>query len=280
MVYTIGMANPADRMTVTPVDGVYRTPEGMTTPMGRVAPTITFYARFFAIMYRAWRTCRAGRYDREEWRRGSTEVLRALEGSGVRVEAEGMEHIRAAGGPCVFIANHMSTMETLILPGMILPQTYVNFVVKRSLAEYPFFGAVIRAVGSITVGRTNPREDLKAVLDQGVEQLGQGRSVLVFPQTTRALVFDASHFNSIGVKLAARAGVKVIPLALRTDAWTPGRMVKDFGPIKPDLTARFAFGPAIEVEGRGTETQRAVVEFITRKLGEWGAEVKEAEAAE
>jgi peptide chain release factor 2 len=61
------------------------------------------------------------------------------------------------------------------------------------------------------VTRRHPREDLKQVLTEGAEHLAQGRSVLVFPQATRSTSFDPSTFNTLAVKLAARASVDVVP---------------------------------------------------------------------
>jgi len=48
-------------------------------------------------------------------------------------------------------------------------------------------------------------------------------SVLIFPQTTRDLRFDPNKFNTLGIKLAKRAKVPVIPVAVKTDAWGMGK---------------------------------------------------------
>jgi 1-acyl-sn-glycerol-3-phosphate acyltransferase len=121
----------------------------------------------------------------------------------------------------------------------------------------------------VVVERANPREDFKVVMEEGARRLQQGISIVVFPQTTRTTTFDPAHFNTIGVKLAKRAEVPVIPVALRTDAWGNGRWLKDFGPIDPGRTVHFAFGPPLAVQGSGQETQAAIVDFIEKKLGEW-----------
>ncbi|HSH70365.1 MAG TPA: hypothetical protein VK997_10635 [Deferrisomatales bacterium] len=97
--------------------------------------------------------------------------------------------------------------------------------------------------------------------------------MIVFPQTTRAERFDPERFNSIGAKLAGRAGVPLIPLALRTDAWGNGRWLKDFGPVDPRRPVRFRFGAPLSPDRRGTEAHRQTVAFIQQALGEWGVEV-------
>jgi 1-acyl-sn-glycerol-3-phosphate acyltransferase len=138
----------------------------------------------------------------DDWSHNSLEVLHALEAVGVRIEITGTDHFSRLEGPCVFIGNHMSTLEAFVLPTIIQPLKRVAFVVKKSLVEYPIFGHLMRSRNPIVVGRTNPREDLKAVFDGGVERLRSGISIVVFPQKTRSALFDPAAFNSIGVKLA------------------------------------------------------------------------------
>jgi 1-acyl-sn-glycerol-3-phosphate acyltransferase len=191
---------------------------------------------------------------------------RALESAGVRLQIAGLEHVAALEGPCVFIGNHMSTLETFVLPVILLPFKQITFVVKRSLVEYPVFGHVMRSRNPITVGRTNPREDLKAVLEGGVERLGGGISLVIFPQTTRVPQFDPKEFNTIGVKLAKKADVPVIPLALKTDAWGNGRLVKDIGRLDPSKTAHFTFGAPMRVQDRGGEEHERII-FIREAQG-------------
>ena len=250
-------------------NSVYTSPEEQLTLCRKLFPSISFYLNLFVIVYRASRQAQKGEYDGSAWNASSYRVLREIEKIGVRIEVTGIEHVMAHDGPAVIIGNHMSMMETLLLPVMIRPLRDVTFVVKESLLHYPVFKHVMRSRNPVAVGRTNPREDLKVVMREGVERLKNGISVIVFPQTTRAQTFDPKQMSSIGVKLAKKAGVSVIPLALKTDAWQNGKLFKDFGTIDRGKTAYFAFGKPLEVIGRGNEEQQAVNDFITEKLGDW-----------
>ncbi|NQT94377.1 MAG: 1-acyl-sn-glycerol-3-phosphate acyltransferase, partial [Lentisphaerae bacterium] len=149
--------------------------------------------------------------------------------------------------------------------------------VKESLLRYPVFGPVLRATAAITVTRADPRRDLRDVLEKGVAALNGGSSVMIFPQATRSTVFDPSTFGSLAVKLAGRAGVRVLPVAVKTDFMGVGKRVKEFGPLDRTRTVHFRFGPAIEVEGRKKEAHRDCLRFVSESLQEWGVEAREEE---
>lgn len=193
-------------------------------------------------------------------------LLRSLENIGARVEITGIENLRHLKTPCVIVANHMSVLETVVLPIIIHPIHPMTFIVKQSLLEYPVFKHIIQARNPISVGRTNPRQDYKIVLEEGRKRLQKGISVVVFPQRTRAKSIDPSRFNSIGVKLAKKAGVPVVPLALLTDAWENGKYIKEFGRINPAKKIYFTFGEAMWVKGRGNDEHKAIVNFIVDKI--------------
>ena len=135
--------------------------------------------------------------------------------------------------------------------------------------DYPVFRHVMRSRDPITVGRTNPRDDLKAVLEGGTERLKAGRSLVIFPQTTRMEKFDPKGFNTIGIKLAKRADVPVVPVALKSGAWGNGKLLKDFGRIDPSKHVHFAFGPPLWIRERGNQEHNEIIAFISGKLKEW-----------
>jgi len=157
----------------------------------------------------------------------------------------------------------------MVLPVIIAPRRRVTFVVKESLVRHPLFGDVMRSRDPIVVGRTDPRKDLEAVLNGGMELLSRGISVIIFPQSTRTVVFRPEDFNSLGVKLAKRAGVKVVPFALKTDFWGQGRVMKELGRLDSSKHIYFRFGEPFEVMGSGKEENQSIIDFIRASLDEW-----------
>ena len=250
----------------------YRGPRVTPGPLTRMAPRLAFYTRLFLGPV-AWLSRRAaqGRCDDAAWTYASDWVTDLMERLGCPVDIDGMDAITATEEACIFVANHMSTLETFMLPGIIRPRRPVTFVVKESLVTMPFFGPVMRSRDPIVVGRTNPREDLAAVLEGGVERLSRGVSLVIFPQSTRSLTFDERHFNSIAVKLARKAKAPLVPVALKTDAWGQGRKIKELGPVMPGMPIRYRFGAPLRVSGNGKEEQAAICDFIASALSGWQA---------
>jgi len=247
----------------------YHTTSKRIAGLAKTFPQVTFYSAFLSIVLRAGLRARHYHYSNSDWCRSSFSVFDNLERIGIRFEITGLEHLEQLDTPCVVIGNHMSTLETVVLPGLIQPIKDVTFIVKDTLLKYPIFRDVLNSRKPIVVNRVNPRQDFKTVMQEGRDRLHRGTSVIVFPQTGRFLTFNPSQFNTLGVKLAKRAKVPIVPLALLTDAWRNGKYIKDLGPIDPSKKVFFAFGKPLWVNGRGTDEHHAIIQFVQRKLEGW-----------
>jgi 1-acyl-sn-glycerol-3-phosphate acyltransferase len=247
----------------------YRSPDRSLAWMARHLPTAVFYAQMFMVVLKASRLSKKGLYTNERWIDSSLTILRALESVGVRFEMDNLPVPGQLTSPCVFVGNHMSILETFVLPCLIQPHQDVTFVVKESLVAHPFFKEVMKSRNPVVVGRSNPRDDLRTVLREGQKRLDAHTSIIIFPQTTRSNHFDPRKFNSLGIKLAKRSRVPAIPIALQTDAWGLGRRLKDFGKIRPRRKVHIRFGKPLPVLGSGKNEHLAIVDFITRNLSTW-----------
>jgi 1-acyl-sn-glycerol-3-phosphate acyltransferase len=239
----------------------------------RTLPSAAFYLKLAGIVWRASRHARRGTYTDARWIESSYATARAVEHVGGIITVENTAAIAGLTTPAVIVGNHMSTLETFLLACVVYPHRPLTFVVKRQLVEMPVFKHVMRSRHPVVVGRENPRDDLRIMLEEGEARLRQGLSIAVFPQRTRAAVWLPGEFNSIGVKLAKRVGVPVVPLAVRTDLWSIGRLVKDCGPIHPERPVRLSFGEPMAVTGNGRDAQAAIVAFITARMQEWGVPI-------
>jgi len=254
----------------------YTTPEGVPRALSEyflLGSRWSVYCHFFATILRSRALALAGLYDDEAWARSSREIISNLERCQARFRIEGMNRVRWAEGPLVFVSNHMSTLETLALPGLIVPMKPVTYVVKEKLLHGFFWGPIMRSRNPIAVSRSDPRADLEIVLREGCARLAAGVSVIIFPQGTRREVFDRSQFNSLGVKLAAKAGVRLLPVAVKTDYWGSSGILRGFGPVRLDRPIRIEFSESMPVAGRGRAEHDHCLDFIESRLRAWGAPV-------
>ena len=214
-----------------------------------------------------------GCFSIEDWCESSYYAFKSVEDCGGRIHIKGLSNIDKVQSPVVFIGNHMSTLETFLLPGLICPRKPSSFVVKKELVESFYFGPIMRGTLPIVVGRHNPMDDLRVILGEGVNKLKSGRSVIVFPQHTRSVQFKPNEFNSVGIKLAKKAGTMVIPMAVKTDFWGNGKVVKDFGKVNRNYDVYIEFGEPLAVDNNGKETHLKIVDFIKSRLAKWGGSI-------
>lgn len=233
---------------------------------------LAFRWKFLRITFDARAKCQKNRYFDQDWIESSDRMIRLFEGCGGIFHITGMENLRSCKKPVVYISNHMSTLETMVFPGLIAPVMRTTFVVKDSLVKSWIFGPVMRSRNPVVVGRSNSRQDLMEVLTKGQQLLSDGVSIVIFPQHTRRAEFVPEEFNSIGVKLALKAGVQVIPVAIKTDFWKNGKWVRELGGLDRDKPIYFHFGAPMEIGGNGKEENRFIIDFIQGKLKEWSPE--------
>jgi 1-acyl-sn-glycerol-3-phosphate acyltransferase len=228
-----------------------------------------FLSKYLSLVFRTRREVLNNVFGKKEWADSSFEIFRLIEKTGGKFHITGMENIAQSSEPVVFISNHISTLETMIFPGLIAPRRDVTFIVKESLVRHPLFGPLMRSREPIIVGRTDPRKDFETVMTEGVDLLSGGISIVVFPQSTRSDVFRPEEFNSMGVKLAKKAGVKVVPVAIKTDFWGNGKIIKEVGPLNHLKPIMIKFGEPFTVSGNGREEHQKIIDFIIENLKRW-----------
>ncbi len=228
-----------------------------------------FYVRLLYIFYHTSKCAKEGRLDRERQIHYSNLNVKLVEACGGKIHLRGLDNLRkVAGTPVVLIGNHMSMLETALIHAIVRPHLDFTYVIKESLMTACLWGNIMQALKAIPVGRSNPVEDFKMVLKEGGNRLAEGRSIVVFPQASRSSEFKPNEFNTIGIKLAKRAKVKVVPFALKTDFLGNGKIVRSIGALDRKQPVYFEFGEPMDIENP-SEDHKKIIDFITSRLETW-----------
>jgi 1-acyl-sn-glycerol-3-phosphate acyltransferase len=140
---------------------------------------------------------------------------------GVKFRLHGREHLAAlTNQPCVILAKHQSQWETFYLLALFSP---VTIVLKKELLKIPFFGWGLKILEPIAIDRTNPRESLRMIAEQGKARLAQGLNVLVFPEGTRIPFGEIGKYTRSGADAAIASCVPVLPLAHNAGKYWPAK---------------------------------------------------------
>ena len=86
---------------------------------------------------------------------------------GLRYEVEGIENL--PNGPCIVMAKHQSTWETIGLRGLMQPAQ--SWVLKKELMQLPIFGWGLRLARSIPIDRSAGRRAVLKVVEDGKARL-------------------------------------------------------------------------------------------------------------
>lgn len=128
-----------------------------------------------------------------------------------RPRARGLDNVPSGGG-AILVANHLSALDTLLLP-IVVPNRKLVFLGKAELFDRWYSAWFFRAVGVIPVrrGRGSPAED---ALRAAVAALRQGQLVGIFPEGTRSPDGRLYRGKTGVARMALQARVAVIPVGI------------------------------------------------------------------
>jgi 1-acyl-sn-glycerol-3-phosphate acyltransferase len=168
---------------------------------------------------------------------GISGVMFFVRAAGVRVRVIGTERIPA--GPCLFAANHTSTLDAPAVVGAI-PRR-IAILLKESLFRFPIVGQSFRLAGFIPVERGHDSAIIS--LEKATASLRAGQSFLIYPEGTRSDNGRLQRFKKGAVVMAIKAGAPIVPVACsgahllmkkRSLILRPGEILVEFlQPIDP-----------------------------------------------
>jgi 1-acyl-sn-glycerol-3-phosphate acyltransferase len=131
--------------------------------------------------------------------------------------------------PCVVMAKHQSTWETMFLQYYFGP---VSTILKKELFRIPFFGWGLASLRPIAIDRSSPIQALKDIKTKGLERIAEGNNLLIFPEGTRVPPGTVGNYARSGADIAVAAGVPIIAVAHNAvECWPHKHFIKYPGTI-------------------------------------------------
>lgn len=169
---------------------------------------------------------------------------------GIRHEVRGLANMPSRAA--VAMVKHQSAWETLLMPTLLPPQTWI---VKKELLWLPIVGQCIQALRGICIDRKAGKAAREQIVEQGTQRLSEGMWVVVFPEGTRTAPGERKRYGIGGALLACAAGAPIVPIAHNA-----GEFWRRYAFLKYPGTVVVSIGPTIETAGRDAVTVIAETE--------------------
>lgn len=130
--------------------------------------------------------------------------------AGLRVHVEGLDRLDP-GATYIFMPNHASFLD-IFLTLACIPYNF-RMITKEEMFTIPLVGWILKKSGQIPMNRKSPRKGLQS-LRQASHLIGEGISVVVFPEGTRTTSGEINDFKATLFILPIRSGAAVVPVLI------------------------------------------------------------------
>ncbi|KAI1261182.1 hypothetical protein F5Y18DRAFT_402830 [Xylariaceae sp. FL1019] len=134
--------------------------------------------------------------------------------TGVTFEVEDPNKYLDTVRPAVFIGNHQTELDVLML-GCMFPK-YCSVTAKKALKKVPFLGWFMALSGTVFIDRKNSKDARDAMAGAASEIQRKKQSVYMFPEGTRSYAKEPTllPFKKGAFHLAVQAGVPIVPVVV------------------------------------------------------------------
>lgn len=169
----------------------------------------------------------------------------AMDAIGNPIEVIGEENVDKSE-TYLIVANHQSYIDIPLIFSKV--GVFTGFIGRENLVKLPLIGNWLKVGFCGLLDRDNPRNAL-ATINASAELLKKGISQTIFPEGTRTLDGDVHEFKPGAFKLATKAKVRILPVAIigNFEIMRKGSKTIKSGPIKMVIL------PPISTESRNTQ---------------------------
>lgn len=185
--------------------------------------------------------------------------------AGAELTVEGSEHVDPARSYIV-VANHVSNLDVMVC--FLAVPVPIRFLAKKELFRVPVLASAMRAIGIIEIDR-QARLAVHEQINFRVRQLvDAGRSLIVYPEGTRARTGSLAPFKKGAFTIAGSVGLPVLPVTIygSYQAWPPGWKLVRGGPITAVIDRPIETGGVTQADADRLRDETHAV--IARRLAE------------
>lgn len=128
----------------------------------------------------------------------------------IGVSVTGLDRIEP-GRSYVVVSNHRSHYDVFVLYGWL--GLDLRWVMKKELRKVPALGFACETIGHIFIDRTN-RKAAIASIEAAKERLGDGTSIIFFPEGTRSRTGETGSFKKGAFRMALDLGWPLLPVTI------------------------------------------------------------------
>ncbi|PIE32916.1 MAG: 1-acyl-sn-glycerol-3-phosphate acyltransferase [Ilumatobacter coccineus] len=112
--------------------------------------------------------------------------------------------------PYVVISNHESFVDMILISQLPFEMKWIS---KSTFFKIPLVGWTMRMAGDIRLDRNDKKSGAR-VVRESLDRLSKKVSIMIFPEGTRSADGVLKPFKSGAFRIAIRAGVPILPLAV------------------------------------------------------------------
>ena len=175
--------------------------------------------------------------------------------TGIELDVDGEENAWA-NRPCVFVFNHQSQADVVILPALL--RRDLAGIGKKEIGNVPILGKLMQIGGTVLIDRENSASALEAMKPLVDVLQKEGRSVCVAPEGTRSTSTTVGRFKKGAFHLAMQAGVPIVPIVIHNAIDVAPRGQYVFRPA----TVKVSVLPAVDTSDWKGSTMNQHVEYV------------------
>ncbi|MEM7508844.1 MAG: lysophospholipid acyltransferase family protein [Pseudomonadota bacterium] len=149
----------------------------------------------------------------------------------------------------VFVMNHRSHLDGFLLMDIVPDEKWFTFAAKKELCDARLLSTGFKAAGLVEIDRASGKVAMET-LSKAVREMPRRRSVVLFPEGTRAKTASLAPFKAGAVLVARETGRTIRPIVIHdSDRLLPrGKFVPKAGTVRVEVLPSFACDPSLSID--------------------------------